>query len=272
MPKSPESAKKMLEVIHSDVCGPMQTASLGESRYFVTFIDEYSHFSVVFLLENKSEVASKFAKFVAFAETQTGNRVKVLRSDKGGEYKSREMTKLCSSRGMVQKFTPPYILQLNGVAERMNRTLVECARCMLEHAGLSKAYWDKSPHHIWTGKKPLFSNPKVSGCHAYVTVPKQNRTKFDAQSVYCRFIGCSEHEKAYRFEEIKSRRVLVSRDAKFMEDVFDSGRRTERDAEDVFESQEDESTGHDCSSVPILPDEEDAAQDQYTEPGSKRHT
>uniref|UniRef100_A0AAV1TXH1 Reverse transcriptase Ty1/copia-type domain-containing protein n=1 Tax=Peronospora matthiolae TaxID=2874970 RepID=A0AAV1TXH1_9STRA len=57
-----------------------------------------------------------------------------------------------------------------------------------------------------------------------------------------------------------------------MEDVFDSGRRTERDAEDVFESQEDESTGHKCFSVPIQPDEEDAAQDQDTEPGSKRHT
>uniref|UniRef100_A0AAV1UYF0 Reverse transcriptase Ty1/copia-type domain-containing protein n=1 Tax=Peronospora matthiolae TaxID=2874970 RepID=A0AAV1UYF0_9STRA len=57
-----------------------------------------------------------------------------------------------------------------------------------------------------------------------------------------------------------------------MEDVFDSGRRTERDAEDVFESQEDESTGHECPSVPIQPDEEDAAQDQDTEPGSKRHT
>uniref|UniRef100_A0AAV1TWV2 Integrase catalytic domain-containing protein n=1 Tax=Peronospora matthiolae TaxID=2874970 RepID=A0AAV1TWV2_9STRA len=142
--KSPESAKKMLEVIHSDVCGPMQTASLGGSRYFVTFFDEYLHFSVVFLLKNNSEVASKFAEFVAFAETQTGNRVKLLRSDNGGEYKSHEMTKLCSSRGIVQKFTPPYTPQLIVVAERMNRTLVECALCMLEHAELSKEYWGEA--------------------------------------------------------------------------------------------------------------------------------
>ncbi|MBF6309039.1 transposase family protein, partial [Nocardia farcinica] len=86
-------------------------------------------------------MAAKFAAFVALAETQTGKRVKVLRSDNGGEYTSGAMAKLCADRGIEQKFTPSYTPQLNGVAERMNRTLVECARCMLEHAGLSKEYW-----------------------------------------------------------------------------------------------------------------------------------
>ena len=85
MPKSPHRAKKMLEVIHSDVCGPMQSTTFSGKRYFVTFTDEYSHFTTVFLLKNKSEVASKFAEFVAFAETQTGKVVKALRCDNGGE-------------------------------------------------------------------------------------------------------------------------------------------------------------------------------------------
>ena len=67
MPKSPHNAKKMLEVIHSDVCGPMQSATFSGKRYFVTFTDKYSHYTTVFLLRNKSEVADKFAKFVAFA-------------------------------------------------------------------------------------------------------------------------------------------------------------------------------------------------------------
>ncbi|POM79706.1 Integrase catalytic core protein [Phytophthora palmivora] len=100
MPKSPNHAKKLLEVIHSDVCGPMKTSTFSGKKYFVTFIDEYSQFCVVYLLRNKSEVAAKFAEFVAFAETQTGGRVrtlrvKQLRSDNGGEYKSREMAKFC---------------------------------------------------------------------------------------------------------------------------------------------------------------------------------
>ncbi|KAG3044231.1 hypothetical protein PI125_g27222 [Phytophthora idaei] len=140
MPKSPKHARKLLEVIHSDVCGPMQTSTFSGKRYFVTFIDEYSHFCVVYLLRNKSEVADKFAGFVALAETQTGKVVETLRSDNGGGYTSGEMAKFCKRHGIHQKFTPPYTPKSNGVAERMNRTLVECARCMLEHAGLPKSY------------------------------------------------------------------------------------------------------------------------------------
>uniref|UniRef100_A0AAV1UA25 Integrase catalytic domain-containing protein n=1 Tax=Peronospora matthiolae TaxID=2874970 RepID=A0AAV1UA25_9STRA len=223
MPKSPESAKKMLEVIHSGVCGPMQTASLGGSRYFVTFIDEYSHFSVVFLLKNKSKVASEFAEFVAFAETQTGNRFKLLRSNNGGEYKSDEMTKLCSSGGIViGEMRSLHVGACRTVQEYLGEAVVT-ATFLRNRCPTRATSQDKSPHQIWTGEKPLVSNLKVFGCHPHVTVPKQKRTKFDAQSVYFRFIGYSEHEKAYRFEEIKSRRVLVSRDAKFMEDVSDMG-------------------------------------------------
>uniref|UniRef100_H3HA27 Integrase catalytic domain-containing protein n=1 Tax=Phytophthora ramorum TaxID=164328 RepID=H3HA27_PHYRM len=256
MKSSPNCAKQVLEVVHSDVCGPMQTPTFGGKRYFVTFIDDKSHFCAVYLLRNKSEVTAKFAEFVAFAETQTGKRVQTLRSDNGGEYTSGAIAKFCADRGIVQKFTPPYTPQLNGVAERMNRTLVECGRCMLEHAGLPKTYWgeavmtatflrnrcpiraishDKSPHQAWTGKKPPLANLKVFGCHAYVHVPKAKRTKFDARSVRCRFLGYSEHEKAYRFEELESSRVLVSRDAQFMEDVFDSGRRDYHQREVVHE-------------------------------------
>uniref|UniRef100_H3HA05 Integrase catalytic domain-containing protein n=1 Tax=Phytophthora ramorum TaxID=164328 RepID=H3HA05_PHYRM len=295
MKSSPNRAKHVLEVVHSDVCGPMQTPTFGGKRYFVTFIDDKSHFCVVYLLRNKSEVAAKFAEFVAFAETQTGKRVKTLRSDNGGEYTSGAMAKFCADRGIVQKFTPPYTSQLNGAAERMNRTLVECARCMLEHAGLPKTYWgeavmtatflrnrcptraishDKSPHQVWTGKKPLLANLKVFGCHAYVHVPKAKRTKFDARSVRCRFLGYSEHEKAYRFEELESSRVLVSRDAQFMEDVFDSGRRDYHQRE-VVVIQDEEATDQDSSQSDEddneEEEEEEAARDEDFGPGNKRH-
>ncbi|KAG4222626.1 hypothetical protein PC116_g28900 [Phytophthora cactorum] len=293
MKSSPNRAKQVLEVVHSDVCGPMQTPTFGGKRYFVTFIDDKSHFCVVYLLRNKSEVAAKFAEFVVFAETQTGKRVKTLRSDNGGEYTSSTMAKFCSDRGIVQKFTPPYTPQLNGVAERMNRTLVECARCMLEHVGMPKPYWgeavvtatflrnrcptrainhDKSPHQVCTGKKPLLANLKVFGCHAYVHVPKEKRTKFDARSVRCRFLGYSEHEKAYRFEELESGRVLVSRDAQFMEDVFDGGRRDYHQRE-VVVIQDEETTDQDSlqSDEDDKEEEDEAAGDESFEPCSKRH-
>ncbi|KAF1334706.1 Integrase catalytic core protein, partial [Globisporangium splendens] len=260
---APERAKNVLDVVHSDVCGPMQTATFSDKRYFVTFIDDKSRFCVVFLLRSKSEVLDKFVQFVKFAETQTGRRVKVLRSDNGGEYASSKFAAFCRDRGIVQQFTPPYTPQLNGVAERMNRTLVESARCMIEHAGLSKQYWgeavataaflrnrcptraighDKSPHEVWTQKKPLLKNLKVFGCHAYVHVPSEKRSKLGARSVLCRFLGYSDHEKAYRFEELSSGRIVVSRDAQFMEDTFDSGKRTQIGSKAVEFRDADEAT------------------------------
>ena len=83
-------------------------------------------------------------QFIKFVETQTGHRIKVLRSDNGGEYVSNKFAAFCRLRCIVQQFTPPYTDQLNGVAERMNRTMVESSRCMVEHAELSKRYWGEA--------------------------------------------------------------------------------------------------------------------------------
>jgi hypothetical protein len=106
MPKSPNHARKLVGKSFTVMCGPMQTSTFSGKRYFVTFID-YSHFCVVYLLRNTSEVADKFAEFVAFAETQTGKVVKTLRSDNGGEYTSGEMSKFCKRRGIQQKLRHP---------------------------------------------------------------------------------------------------------------------------------------------------------------------
>ena len=81
------------------------------------------------------------------------------------------------------------------------------------------------PYQVWTGKKYLLASLKVFGCHAYVRVSKEKRSNFDARSVHCRFLCYSEHEKAYRFEDIGNGRVMTSRDARFMEEVFDHVKR-----------------------------------------------
>lgn len=185
--QEPTSARAngLLDVVHSDLCGPMQTSTFGGKRYFATFIDDKSRYCAVVLLPQKSEVVDKFVQFAKWDETQTGRRIKVLRCDNGGEYMSAKMAKICADRGIVQQFTPSYTPQLNGVVERMNLTLVECARCMLEHAKMSKQYWgeavvtaaflrnrcpsranigNKSPFEVWSGKTPLLANLKVFDC------------------------------------------------------------------------------------------------------------
>lgn len=119
--------------MHSDLCGPMQTASLGGSRYFLLFIDDYSRMSWIYFLKNKSETFEHFQKFKAFAENQTGKRLKVLRSDRGREYKSTKFRR-------HHEFATPYIPEQNGVAERKNRTVVELARSMLKAKGLPNEF------------------------------------------------------------------------------------------------------------------------------------
>jgi transposase InsO family protein len=216
--------------------------------------------------------------------------VKVLRSDNGGEYVSNKFAVFCRNRGIMQQFTPPYTPQLNGVAERMNRTLVKSARCMIEHAGLSKHYWgeavataaflrnrcptratghDKSPHELWTQKKLLLKNLKVFGCHAYVHVPSEKRSKLDARSVLCRFLGYSDHEKAYRFEELSSSRTVVSRDAQFMEDTFDSGKHGQADSKAVeFRDADGATDGEDDDDR----DNEDSDEDMNEQPAEAAPT
>ena len=116
----------------------------------------------------------------------------------------------------------------------------------------------------------MLKNLKVFECHAFVTVPKEKLRKFDARSVRCRFLGCSEHEKAYRSKEADSNRVLVSRDAKFTEDTFDSGRRDRRNNEVVVQD-DDEATRLDSPQHDETDREhEESAQEEEIEPGRKR--
>ena len=84
-------ATKSLELVHTDVCGPMRTPSLSGAKYFVTFIDDYSRFVVIKPMKHKSEVMQHFVEYRKLAENITNQRIKTLRSDNGGEYVSREL-------------------------------------------------------------------------------------------------------------------------------------------------------------------------------------
>ena len=130
-----------LQLVYTDVCGPMQTHSFGGSRYFITFTDDYSRFSRSYFMKHKAEALDKFKEFKALAEKESGMTIKVLCSDRGGEYMSEEFTDFLKEYGIRAESTAAYSPQQNGVAERLNRNLCEAARSMLIHAGLSNGYW-----------------------------------------------------------------------------------------------------------------------------------
>eukprot|EP00253_Pinus_taeda_P035154 PITA_35154 len=103
-------AKAPLEIVHSDLCGPMQTPSIGGSHYVLTFIDDYTRKTWVFLLKQKSEVFERFRQYKALVENQSGHYIKVLRTDRGGEYISNDFLRFCREHGIHKQFTTRYTL------------------------------------------------------------------------------------------------------------------------------------------------------------------
>jgi hypothetical protein len=133
-------AEGILQLVHSDVFGPVSVPSMGKSMYYVSFIDDFLRKTWIYFLRKKSKVFDWFKEFKALVENQTEKRIKVLRTYNGGEFCGNEFEEFCKKCGIARKKTTPYTSQQNGVVERMNRTLMEKARCMLSGAGLGQEF------------------------------------------------------------------------------------------------------------------------------------
>jgi transposase InsO family protein len=130
-----------LELIHLDVCGPMTIASLNGYLYYVLFIDDHSRKTWIYFLKNKDEVLAKFQEFKAQVENQTERKIKVLRSNNGGEYTSKEFSNFCIETGIKREFIVPYNPQQNGVVETKNRTIIEATKAMIHDQSLPMTIW-----------------------------------------------------------------------------------------------------------------------------------
>lgn len=230
-------ASECLELIHADLCGPMSTESLGGSNYFLLFTDDFSRMSWVYFLKSKSEAFENFRKFKAMVEKQSEASVKVLRTDRGGEFLSNEFNHFCEENGIRRELTAPYTPEQNGVAERKNRTVVEMARSLLKGKGMPNCYWAEAvatavyllnlsptkavqnctPYEAWIGRKPTISHLKVFGSIAYVFVNPQHRQKLDGKSRKCVFIGYCSESKAYKMHDPIDKKIIVSRNVLFNE-------------------------------------------------------
>lgn len=237
-PSSESRASRALELVHSDVCGPMATETPSGYKYFVTFTDDFSRKCWVYFMRLKSETFAKFLIFKALAENDCGSKIKKFRSDNGGEYTSTEFLTYLQTHGIQAQHTVPYNPQQNGVAERLNRTLMESARSMIKDKGLPDDFWAQAVHtaayirnrvpiialkdmtaeQAWSGHKPDISNFRVFGSKAYAHVPDQTRSKLDDKSTECIFIGYPEDRKAYQLLEVASGKVITSRDVTFVEE------------------------------------------------------
>lgn len=253
---STNRATSILELVHSDLCGPMEEQSLGGARYFITFLDDFTRKVFVYFLATKTGVREIFESFKAMVENQfssnikslqfrssrivadkSGQTIKILRTDNGGEYVNRDFESYLKRCGIRFQTTCPHTPQQNGMAERMNRTIVEKARCMLFGSNLDKSFWaeavatavyvtnrspsrgldGKTPEQIWSGKMPNLCHLKTFGCKAMVHVPKKHRQKWDAKSEEYIFVGYCDETKGYRLLHPITKKLVKSRDVVFLE-------------------------------------------------------
>ena len=242
--KGRRRAEKPLGLIHSDVCGPIGTQSLSGKKYFVTFTDDMTHYSWVYFLKSKSEVYSKFLEWKASVERISDHQVKILRTDNGGEYTSREFSDHLKANGIKHELTVAKNPEQNGVGERLNRTLVESIRSMLSDAQLPEKFWAEAmltavflknrsststvagmtPYEAWNGCKPSLKELRVFGCSAYAHIPKDERKKLNPKAKQCIFLGYGEATKGYRLYDPDKRRVFYSRDVVFNENSLGAKR------------------------------------------------
>ncbi|MCO5548104.1 hypothetical protein L7F22_001562 [Adiantum nelumboides] len=228
-------ATQKLELVHSDVCGPMMMPSVGNNLYFVTFIDDFSRFCWVYSLKANSDVFAIFQHYVSMVENETGCKVQTLRTDRGGEYMLGAFKDFLGNKGIKHQCTMPYTPQQNGVAERKNRSLMEMVRCMLKAKSLPHKLWMEAvacaahvlnrcptralntitPYESWYDKKPTVNYLRVFGCLAYAHIPQQLRGKLDDKAIKCIFVGYSSGSKGYRLYNPVTNKIFESRDVIF---------------------------------------------------------
>ncbi|GJY70425.1 retrovirus-related pol polyprotein from transposon TNT 1-94 [Tanacetum coccineum] len=243
--KSVKRTTEPLDMIHTDICDLKSLPTKGGNKYFITFIDDCTKYCYVYLLKSKDEAIDKFVLYKTEVENQLGKKIKVVRSDRGGEYVA-PFAELCAKHGIRHEFTAPYSPQQNGIAERKNRTLKEMVTAMLISSGMSQDMWgeailtatyllnkiprkekEETPYELWMGRKPSYQYLRVWGCLAKVAVPTPKAQKIGPKSVDCIFIGYAKNNTAYRFivhesknPDIQKNTIMESRNASFFENIF----------------------------------------------------
>ncbi|GJX09800.1 putative RNA-directed DNA polymerase [Tanacetum coccineum] len=209
MTKSPftglcEIGEGLLDLVHTDMCGPFGSATKDGKHYYVMFTDDFSRYGYVYLIKHKSDTFEVFKRYQNEVENQLGRKIKVLQSDKGGEYLSIEFFDHFKNCGIVSQLTPPRTPQLNRVAERRNRTMLDM------------------------------------GCEVFIRQEAQD--KLEARSKKCLFIGYLEESFGYLFYKPKDNVVFVAQRGVFLEREMiskeDSGSKI--DLEEIQESADEE--------------------------------
>ncbi|KAH9715667.1 hypothetical protein KPL71_021147 [Citrus sinensis] len=183
---------------------------------------------------DKSEVFEAFKKFKATVVKESGYQIKAMRSDRGGEFTSKEFLEFCEANEIRRPLTVPRSPQQNGVAERKNKTILNVAKSMLKSKRLPKEFWaeavactiylynrsptrsvwGKTPQEAWSGRKPDITYLRVFGSIAHVHIPDKSRAKLDDKSEKFIFIGYDNNSKGYKLYNLNNEKIVIKEQQK----------------------------------------------------------
>ena len=226
-----------MELIYSDVWGPALT-SVGGRKYYVSFIDDFSKFTWIYLLKFKSEVFQKFHEFQNMVERLFDRKIIAMQTDWGGEY--HKLHSFFDRVGISHRVSCPHTHQQNGSAERKHRRIVEVGLALLAHASMPLKFWDEaflaatylinrvpskvinfeSPLERLFKQKPDYTSLRVFGCACWPNLRPYNKHKLEFRSKRCAFLGYSNLHKGFKCLDVATGRVYVSRDVIFDETIF----------------------------------------------------
>ena len=219
--------------VHSDLWGKAPVESKGKKLYYITFIDDKTRLTHLYLLRTKDEAPKMYKMYEAWVETQMGAKIKVLSSDRGGEYQGEEFVEYLKSKGTHQNLNVHDAHHQTGVAERRNRIIAERIRALLHASGLPKNLWGEAARHVvWLlnrtstkavagmtpfeaafGKKPNLKGVREWGEKVWVRVEKGN--KLGGRVREGRWLGMDEESKGARVYWPDSKTVTVERNTYF---------------------------------------------------------
>ena len=201
-----------------DLFGPITYISIGGNKYGLVIVDDFSRFTWVFFVHDKSEVQGIVKKFIRRAQNEFELKIKNVRSDNGSEFRNTNVEEYLDEEGIKHEFSAPYTPQQNGIVERKNRTLIEAARTMLDEYKTPDIFWaeaintachainrlyiykylGKTPYEIITGNKAKVHYFRVFGCKCYILNKKAKSSKFAPKVDEEFLLGYGTNEHAYR--------------------------------------------------------------------------
>ncbi|GJU69508.1 putative ribonuclease H-like domain-containing protein [Tanacetum coccineum] len=219
-----------LHTLHMDLFGPTSVKSINHASYCLLITDDCTRFSWVFFLASKDETSGILQNFIRQIENQLSNRVKIIRSDNGTEFKNRDMLEFCGNKGIKQEYSNARTPQQNGVAKRMNRTLIEATRTMLANSLLPTIFWAEAvsttcatlstflekDHGYKSGHndKTLFIRREQKGYHVVLV---ENLGKLQLRADIGIFIRYAPSRKGYRIYNKRTRQIMETIHVQFDE-------------------------------------------------------